>query len=428
MRTRVFKLFFCLLPLLLSLKPMEMEAQPKGYLYDEEKVLSYDLPDLLLGLDGKRIRTAEDWVTKRRPEILRLFEKEVFGRSPKKPNPLRFEVVEEASKALKGKAKRKQILIHLGKGKKSLALNLLLYLPVRTKVPVSCFLTLNFLGNHTVHSDPAIRIPTSWVRDGNGAKNNQATDEGRGSRSSRWAIEAILDRGYAFATMYYGDIDPDFHDGFENGVHGLYSSSETNMRQSDDWASIAGWAWGLSRGLDYLETDSQIDGKRVALMGHSRLGKTSLWAGALDQRFALVISNNSGCGGAAISRRRFGETVKRINTSFPHWFCENFKKYNDKENECPVDQHMLIALSAPRPVYVASAQDDKWADPKGEFLSALEAEPVYQLFGHKFGVVKQPPADQPVHGRIGYHVRTGKHDVTPYDWEQFVNFADKHLK
>jgi len=428
MKNRLLKCIISLLPLLLSLKQMEMEAQPKGYLYDEEKVLPYDLPHLLLGLDGKRIRTAEDWATKRRPEILRLFEKEVFGRSPKKPDTVRFEVVEEGDDALSGKAKRKQIALHLGTGKKFLSVNLLLYLPATATGPVPGFLTVNFLGNHTVHSDPAIRIPTSWVRNGNGVKNNQANAEGRGSRSSRWAINTIIDRGYAFATMYYGDLDPDFHDGFENGVHGLFSLPGSRVREPNDWGSIAGWAWGLSRGLDYLETDPTIDAKRIAVMGHSRLGKTSLWAGAVDQRFAMVISNNSGCGGAALSRRRFGETVKRINTSFPHWFCENFKKYNDKENECPIDQHMLIALSAPRPVYIASAQDDKWADPKGEFLSALEAEPVYQLFGHKFGVVEQPPVDQPVHGRIGYHVRTGKHDVTPYDWQQFLNFADKHLK
>jgi hypothetical protein len=304
----------------------------------------------------------------------------------------------------------------------------LIYAPQVSKLTVPAFLTINFQGNHTVNNDRAIRIPSTWVRNGNGIKNNKARPVDRGSRSSRWAIDSIIERGYAFATVYYGDIDPDFHDGFKNGPHALFPPQNPSERKPSDWASIAGWAWGLSRCMDYLEKDSLIDAKQVAVMGHSRLGKTSLWAGATDERFAMVISNNSGCGGAAISRRRFGETIERINTSFPHWFCENYKKYNDKEENCPVDQHMLIALSAPRPVYIASAEEDRWADPKGEFVAALNAESVYQLFGYGFGAKNQPEANQAVHGRIGYHIRKGKHDVTAYDWEQYLNFADKYLK
>jgi len=401
-------------------------AQPKGFNYDEAKVPEYTLPDPLVMTDGSSVKTVKEWETKRRPEILELFKKEMYGRAPGRPKKMRFFTLDYQKSVLEGKADRKQVEVCFNGDRKGPRMTILIYLPPRVKGPVPTFLTLNFRGNHTIHDDPAIRLPHSWVRGRvkGEAVNNRATEKGRGVGKSRWAVEKILARGYALATIYYGDIDPDFHDGFKNGVHALYPKPK-----ADEWGSIATWAWGLSRTLDYFETDKSVDHTRVAVMGHSRLGKTSLWAGASDSRFALVISNNSGCGGAALSRRAFGETVKRINSSFPHWFNDNFMKYNDNENACPVDQHMLVALAAPRPVYIASAAQDRWADPHGEFLSGKHATPVYELYGLiGLPAVKHPPLDSPSMGTIGYHVRSGDHDVKEYDWEQYLEFADKHLK
>jgi hypothetical protein len=405
-------------------------AQPPGTNYDEANVPKYTLPELLVTLGGKKVSTPGEWRDARRPELLKVFESEVYGRSPDKPKEMTFEVTSVEKQALGGKAVRKEVTVHFDKRKDGPKMHLLLYLPPAAKGPVPAFLGLNFRGNHAIHSDPGITLSTAWMPNDpkKGYENNRATEKSRGSTASRWAVEKILERGYALGTIYYGDIDPDYDDGFANGVHPLFYKSGQSKPTADEWGTIAAWAWGLSRALDYLETDRDIDAKRVAVLGHSRLGKTALWAGAQDERFAIVISNNSGAGGAALSKRIFGETVQHLNKGFPHWFCGNFKKYSGKEEDLPVDQHMLVALIAPRPVYVASAQEDQWADPRGEFLSLHHAEPVYRLLGTDgLGGAAMPDLNKPVHHTMGYHLRTGKHDVTEYDWQRYLDFADKHF-
>jgi len=403
------------------------EAQAQGTNDDEAKAPKYTLPDPLVMADGTKVADPETWQTKRRSELLDLFKQHVYGAMPPAKKIAQVDTHEFQTDALEGKATRKQVTLYFNEDRSGPAINVLLLMPKQTKGnwPFPAFLGYNFDGNHTVHADDKIRISKFWPRNA-GSKPEYPKESTRGSKASRWQVEKILDRGYALVTVYYGDVDPDFYDEFKNGIHTLYPDYQD---RGDNWTAIGGWAWGLSRVLDYLETDDLIDAKRVAVFGFSRLGKTALWTGATDERFAMVISNNSGCGGAALARRRFGETVAVVNRNFPHWFCANHKKYNNNEDGMPVDQHQLIALIAPRPVYVASAQEDHWCDPRGEFLSCAGADPVYRLLGTEGLPAKGwPEVDKPVHGRIGYHVRAGKHDVTEFDWQQYLDFADKHIR
>lgn len=407
--------------------PAKQTPFPDGINQDEAKVPAYTLPDPLVSLDGARITAADAWWKLRRPEILRLFATEMYGKTPENKLKITARKVSEPKDVLGGKATRQEVDLLFTSDPDGPRMALLIYRPARPNGPVPAFLGLNFQGNHGVQDDPEIRLSTQWVRNDKalGITDNRSTEKSRGAEASRWPVSMIVDRGYALVTAYYGDLDPDFDDGYRNGVHPLFPGDRT----AESWGSIGAWAWGLSRALDYLETDPAFDARRVAVMGHSRLGKTALWAGAQDPRFALVVSNDSGEGGAALSHRWFGETVKRINTSFPHWFCGNYKKYNDRVFEMPFDQHMLICLIAPRPVLVCSAQDDLWADPRGEFLASVGADPVYRLLSAD-GIASRemPGVNSLISSRIGYHIRPGKHDVTDIDWKAYLDFADIQMK
>ena len=392
--------------------------------YDESKVPDYSLPDPLIFENGHTVNDIDDW-NKRRTEIYQFFEQQVYGVSPQWQGTMTAEVVYENPDALEGLALLREIKLTLNNQGRELDIFVLLHLPkTNKKTPV--FLGYNFFGNQTTSSDRGVLVTKSWVRRNKklGITRNKAREASRGVRINRWPAQEIVSRGYGLATVYYGDVDPDFDDGFQNGVHQLVGGSH----DSSSWGSIAAWAWGLSRVMDFLENYEPVDSDKVAVLGHSRLGKAALWAGVSDERFAMVISNNSGCGGAALSKRQYGETVGRINSRFSHWFAGNFKRYNQNEHMLPFDQHQLLALVAPRPLYVASAEDDQWADPKGEFLASKEASVVYELFGITgLPITEMPAVNQPVHGFIGYHIRNGGHDITFYDWLQYLDFADKHF-
>lgn len=370
--------------------------------YDESKVPAYTLPEALKTKQGKIIKSSKSWEKIRRPEVLDLFAENIYGQMPKDFDEIKFSLKNEDRNSMDGKAHLKEVLIEVFRNQKRVAINLTLFIPNNAKSPSPAFLLIN-----------------------NRPKEN--TDPTRLIKSEFWPAEVLIESGYAIAAIHVSDMAPDNKNEFMNGVLQLYPeqlSADNGMR------AIGAWGWGASRVMDYFETDPQIDSKRVAITGHSRGGKASLWAAANDQRFALCISNCSGNTGAALARRQFGERVKVINTAFPHWFNTNYKKYNDHEELLPVDQHMLISLIAPRPVYATNASEDLWADPKGTFLSLKNAEGVYALYNLKSKLPETPPAlNTPIiESPLAYHNREGKHDLTVYDWKQFIRFADAYYK
>lgn len=370
--------------------------------YYEEKVQSYALPDILVTKSGKKITTAREWKIERRPEILELFRENVFGRVPATPYTRSFKVVYEDKNAMDGAATLKQVEITIKSEGKSLVIHLILFVPNRVKKPVPAFLLI----------------------DNRGPGN---TDPTRKTKSEFWPAEEVIARGYAISVFSNSDVDPDNFDDFKNGIHGLL---DRGIRKPDAWGSLAAWAWGASRCMDYFETDKDINNKEVAVVGHSRGGKTALWAGAEDQRFSLVIGNESGAGGAALARRRYGETVARLNSAFPHWFCTNYKKFSGNEDAMPVDMHMLLALTAPRALYIDCASDDLWGDPRGCYLALYNALPVFQLFDKKSMVpLLMPPLNKQVFsGHTGFHIRDGVHNMLLQDWNCFMDFADNVWK
>ncbi|MGN6342964.1 MAG: glucuronyl esterase domain-containing protein [Ginsengibacter sp.] len=405
------KKLFAILTIFLVIKTNRASAQfPSDSANEtESKVIPYTLPDPLMMLNGKRVKDSTEWMKTQRAYIYQLFEKNVYGRYPVQKINVRYKIREESKQALGGTALRRQVRIYLKQSDTSVYIDVLMYLPANSKGKAPVFVGLNFNGNAAIQNDSEILTDS----------NNKVS---RGASSSRWPVKTIIENGFGLVTACYNDIEIDNKDGWKTGVR--TKLLEDLKIKPEEWGAIGAWAWGLSRIMDYLETDKDIDQNKVAVMGHSRLGKTALWAGASDPRFSLVISNESGEGGAALARRWFGETVYLINKNFPHWFVDAYKSYNHNVFGLPVDQHELLALIAPRPLYVASAAGDLWSDPKGEFLSAWHAGEVYSLFGQEgVGTDEMPSLDHPVGHRINYHIRTGKHDVTLFDWQQYIRFA-----
>jgi hypothetical protein len=382
------------------------------------------LPDPLVMMGGKRVTTKEQW-QHQRSLLKQLFQYYMYGFAPPAPS-VRATVEREDRNYFGGKATKKDVTIAFGPPDTP-KIHLLLVVPNHRRGPAPVFVGMNFCGNYALVNDPTIPLPTGWMYPHlPGVKDNRATEAGRGSQIDVWALEQSIDRGYAVATFYNGDVDPDRPD-VREGVQPHFRTPG-DKPGPHDWGTIAAWAWGISRAVDYLVTDKDLDRARIAAVGHSRLGKTALLAAALDERIALAIPLQAGCGGTAPSRGKVGESVKAINTAFPHWFDATFKEFNDCPDRLPFDQDCLVALVAPRPVLFSNATEDTWANPVGQFEVLQAADPVYRFLGVEGLEAKQmPEPGKLVASRLGYYIRPGKHSMTRGDWKVFLDYADRNL-
>ena len=380
--------------------------------YDEERLPHYDLPPALVTSMGEIVTSAEQWFTVRRPEIMSLFSNLLYGRVPQPALPIEtsFEVVKEDPEFMGGKATRKDVKIRFSNEKGELTMHFLVFVPNNVEKPAPAFLKHSFNNTQSDDFDASSTRPNR-LRNG-------------------WPLGELFDRGYGFCAVYQQDLVRHNEVEFLNSIHKLFYPPGQSFPKANEWGVLATCAWGAMRAVDYLETDDDIDHTRIAIMGHSKMGKAALWTAAQDQRIALAISAQSGCAGAALWRRKSGENLKKMVTRFPYWLCRNAWKFVEQEDDLPVDQHLLLACIAPRPVYVHSSVDDTWADPRGEYLSAYHASEVYRLLG-KRGLTSEegPKVGEPIiESDVGYHIREGGHSVELYDWRRFMDFADSHFK
>ncbi|UOQ68571.1 glucuronyl esterase domain-containing protein [Hymenobacter volaticus] len=393
--------------------------------YNEELVGTYSLPDPLELANNQKVTDAATWNKQRRPEIRTWFEQNVYGRAPERPRKLRFEVFDKGTPAFNGKATRKQITVYFSERNDGPKMDLLVYLPANATKPVPLLLNINFLANSSLVDDPGVRPGQVWNKE----KQKVPAPAYNPAGPMKLTVEPFLTQGIAVASVYYGDIEPDFNSGISYGVRSLYLEPGQTQVAPNEWGTVAAWSWGLSRALDYFEKDKAIDSKRVALLGASRLGKTVLWAGANDPRFALVIASVSGEGGAALARRNYGETIAHLvaPTRYAYQFCQNYQQLANK-TDAPMDSHMLVALLAPRPLLLQTGNTDYWSDPKGEFLAAVAATPVYNLLGQQ-GIETNtlPAASQKVGGTLSYYMHDGGHGILPSDYPVFAEFMRTHL-